>query len=727
VIGQDGYGRRGTAAVPVGVGTTFAYDGETVTIVEMAASGHGNVVVVEDRGGKRRYQLLLSELLSSGRASIITSSEGPRADDDIELAGVLLSNLSERQLAEVTDKADNVREVITGYRSGCAETARPGEPRPQYAPDLPLACRYEAKAKEVGRSVRTIQRWSAAYREHGEAGLAYLSATDPMGRTDPRWLATAKELMVENANSSRPNRKNIMLQTRARLDLTYGPGVVPSPARTTAYRRLHGLNRRVPTFTGSRARNRDVAARSDREYGQLRASRPGEFMVMDTNSLDVYALDPVTLKCVKVELTAAMDAYTRCIVGLRVTPTTKSLDVAATMFQAFRPLPAPAHWKDYAVWPEHGIPRVVFPDVDGLEGRAANAAMHPAIVPETIVVDHGRPFKNQHINSVCQRMGISIQPARLRTASDKGILERFFLTVRLNLLQYLPGYKGPDVYSRGLSPESEAMLYLDEIEQYIRQWIAEIYHHTAHDSLFDPSVSGHLLSPAQMFQHGLERAGYIEAPRDPDLAFEFLRPVARRILHDGVSYKSRIYNGPGLNGLRETDSPNLGKAERRWHIHVNPDDITRVYLRRPDTRKWCTLLWRDAPSDLPMTEDGVKYARRLAAARGTSMEPDAALAGMLEEWGIGLGRSTVERRIALRLAKERAELLGEFATEDEPDARVFIAECRKALAAQAFEAPREVDARAADDDLDIYNAEDDDGDEEEIEDEEYYADAFEES
>jgi len=308
VIGQDGYGRRGTAAVPVGVGTTFAYDGETVTIVEMAASGHGNAVVVEDRGGKRRYQLLLSELLSSGRASIITSSEGPRADDDIELAGVLLSNLSERQLAEVTDKADNVREVITGYRSGCAETARPGEPRPRYAPDLPLACRYEAKAKEVGRSVRTIQRWSAAYREHGEAGLAYLSATDPMGRTDPRWLATAKELMVENANSSRPNRKNIMLQTRARLDLTYGPGVVPSPARTTAYRRLHGLNRRVPTFTGSRARNRDVAARSDREYGQLRASRPGEFMVMDTNSLDVYALDPVTLKCVKVELTAAMDA-----------------------------------------------------------------------------------------------------------------------------------------------------------------------------------------------------------------------------------------------------------------------------------------------------------------------------------------------------------------------------------------------------------------------------------
>ena len=50
----------------------------------------------------------------------------------------------------------------------------------------------------------------------------------------------------------------------------------------------------------------------------------------------------------------------------------------------------------------------------------------------------------------------------------------------------------------------------------------------------------------------MERAGYIEAPRDPDLAFEFLQPVKRQIRHDGVEYKGRIYNGPGLNGLRGT-------------------------------------------------------------------------------------------------------------------------------------------------------------------------------
>lgn len=34
--------------------------------------------------------------------------------------------------------------------------------------------------------------------------------------------------------------------------------------------------------------------------------------------------------------------------------------------------------------------------------------------------------------------------------------------------------------------------------------------------------AGVLPPGAKMFEHGIARAGYIEAPRDPDLAYEFL-------------------------------------------------------------------------------------------------------------------------------------------------------------------------------------------------------------
>jgi hypothetical protein len=222
-----------------------------------------------------------------------------------------------------------------------------------------------------------------------------------------------------------------------------------------------------------------------------------------------------------------------------------------------------------------------------------------------------------------------------------------------------------------------------------------------------------------MFQHGVERAGYIEAPRDPDLAFEFLRPVRRQIRHDGVQYNNRIYNGPGLDGFRGHESDYLGKADRRWYVHVNPDDIRRVFFRRPDTRIWHSLYWTSASAfDLPMTEDGVTYARRLAKAGGTSTEPDAALEAMLEQWNLGLGQTASERRIALRLSRERATLTGELTTADEADAKTFIAAQRAALSAAA-PGPPATDADT-DDDLDAFDDDDLDHDE-------YYADAFEDA
>lgn len=53
-----------------------------------------------------------------------------------------------------------------------------------------------------------------------------------------------------------------------------------------------------------------------------------------------------------------------------------------------------------------------------------------------------------------------------------------------------------------------------------------------------------------VFGHGLARAGYIEAPRDPDLALEFLRTEWRTIQHYGVEIDGRRHNGPALDVYR---------------------------------------------------------------------------------------------------------------------------------------------------------------------------------
>ncbi|WP_197289637.1 hypothetical protein [Saccharothrix sp. NRRL B-16348] len=160
-----------------------------------------------------------------------------------------------------------------------------------------------------------------------------------------------------------------------------------------------------------------------------------------------------------------------------------------------------------------------------------------------------------------------------------------------------------------------------------------------------------------MFDHGLARAGYIEAPRDPDLALEVLRTAWRTIQHYGVEIDGRRHNGPALDPYRGSKSPYTGRARGRWPFQVDPDDVNRVYFRDPHARTWHTLTWEHAPAlDMPFSQDALAFARRLAASRYTYPDDKVAVADLLERWNAGLGGSLPERRIALRLAREQTAL-----------------------------------------------------------------------
>ena len=645
-----------SAGVRVGVGTRFRYDGETVEVIEMAITATGNEVVLKDHRG-RVMRLAVKELLLSDRAQVIPDSPGPSSDDDEALASVVVAQLSDGQREALLEKAAHIRELLTGYRSGSAEVAEEGEPRPQYAPDRPLYERYADKAAELGVGFRTIERWVQDFRWRGEAGLV---SGDQLSqrrapKVDDRWVETALEIMGEHKEESKPSRTLVIERTRARVNARFGPGAVVQPSRATAFRVLEDLESRHPLFRLSTKRNRDIADRPKQVYGKLRPARPGEYLLMDTTRLDVFAFDPFTLKWVNAELTVSMDWYDRCICGLRLTPvSTKAVDAAAVLYQSFRPRPAAAHWPRHAVWPEHGIPRTVLIDVEQFQGPGLAI---PPVVPETIVVDHGKIYVSEHLTSVCARMGISIQPARLRTGRDKGPVERFFRTLREDLLQALPGYKGPDIFSRGEKPEDDAFFFLDELETIIREWIATVYHCRPHADLVDPGLPKMRMSPAAMFEHGLARAGYIEVPRDPHLGYEFLATKWRTIQHYGVEIDSRRYTGGILKDYGDKTSPyRRSRKKNEWPFQVDPDDVTRIYFRDNEGH-WHALTWEHAPSlEMPLSEDALAFARKLAASRYRYPDDRIAIADLLERWKIGLATTPAERRIVLRLSREQKAL-----------------------------------------------------------------------
>jgi hypothetical protein len=195
------------------------------------------------------------------------------------------------------------------------------------------------------------------------------------------------------------------------------------------------------------------------------------------------------------------------------------------------------------------------------------------------------------------------------------------------------------------------------LEAIIREWVAAVYHHKPHSSLVDPHLPKLRMSPAMMFEHGISRAGYIEVPRDPNLGYEFLKTEWRTIQHYGVEIDGRRYHGDVLKKYENETSPYTGKAKGRWPIQVNPDDITRTYFRDPASRRWHTLRWEHAPSlEMPLSEDALQFARKLAVAKYTYPDDKIAVADLFERWNVGLGQTLPERRMALRLSREQAAI-----------------------------------------------------------------------
>ncbi|MFH8566160.1 hypothetical protein [Streptomyces sp. NPDC017988] len=139
---------------------------------------------------------------------------------------------------------------------------------------------------------------------------------------------------------------------------------------------------------------------------------------------------------VRCELTVAMDLYSRCIVGLRLTPvSTKSVDVAGVLYETVRPRESRADGGEPL--PYCGVPSAVVVAAEKLVDRDGQPLL-PTVATETIIFDHGKVYLSNHIKSVCAKLRISLQPARPKTPTDKPV-ERWFGTLNKGILAALPG------------------------------------------------------------------------------------------------------------------------------------------------------------------------------------------------------------------------------------------------------------------------------------------------
>jgi putative transposase len=596
---EVGMGRSRPAVLRVADRVRFAGRVQTVVGLE------GTLVRLADEAGAVSVTHLPHLLVSAGFEVLSGGGSVPLG------SAVSLTGLAQA----VVDKASWWERHLVEVLSGLPPGAEPGEcPRAGYDPAVfCLAQREQTKAAELaalgvkGASARTVRRKRQRYQARGISGLIDGRADrvePPLARADARVVDALRAAVGEAVAGSSRTGQYLRWRTGQILAERHG-GEVAMPSRSAFYRLLAVVAAGRHT-TGSARTRRSLANRPSGVFGQVTAARPGELMQIDSTPLDV-AVRLADGVVGRVELTGMVDLATRSVTAAVLRPTTKAVDASLLLARACTPEPMRPGWPDALAMSRSVLPWRHLLEVDQ---RLAHAAAMPVIVPETIVCDRGMAFLSRTFRASCQALGISLQPAHPRTPTDKPHIERTLESVSTLFCQFVAGYLGRSVDTRGADATSGPLWSMPELQELLDEWLVAVWQNRPHDGLRDPAAPGRAFTPNQKYAALVAAAGYVPVALSGEDYIELLPATWRAINAYGIKISRRVYDCEQLDGLRQQPSGITAK-QNLWEVHHDPYDVTRIWVRDHHATGWITVPWRHlATVPVPFGELAWDHARR---------------------------------------------------------------------------------------------------------------------
>ena len=404
----------------------------------------------------------------------------PDDDDDYEQPFAEHTSLLPWQLDELTRRVEVLHWLVYQEEQGARLNDVIGE-----------AC------DKLGRRERSVRYWLARFKQgHDPVDKRWRGQVS--ARIDRRWISIAREHIVALYGQPRKTRDLFIEEVNDEYLETYGDDPTHQlPSASSAYRWIARLGFKKSVFDGSTETMRSKVDRDQGPGGKLIACYPGEYVMLDTHTLDLWGLDPVTRRPITLQITTAIDLFSREICALRVTAeSTKAVDMSAVLFEMIYGQEAPEGTPAEAQFNYRGIPKnIVFTEDSQMWGM-------PCIVPTTLITDHGKALLNAQTLAVCRAFGIRIQPAQAYKPTDKAVMERFYRTLEHDIIQRLPGYKGNKVDHKGRKSELDAHYFPHEVDELIRLYICGQYHTDYHGGLINPDNPKSRLSPNGMYETG---------------------------------------------------------------------------------------------------------------------------------------------------------------------------------------------------------------------------------
>lgn len=517
-----------------------------------------------------------------------------------------------------------------------------------------LRQREIAKVAELvadGHEVRlnVFQRKRHRYETEGLMGLV----DGRQGRrggpyTDQRVLDAIAQAVDEETDKStgtvdRLRRRVVKILTAQDLDAEE-----LMPSRATFYRLVERAAKGKHTF-GSAPTRRSIAKRPDGPFGSVTAVQPGQWMLIDSTPLDVLVvLDDGLVE--RVELTWVMDWATRSITASVLRPSTKAADAALLLARTLTPEAMRPGWAD-ALRMRHSV--LPYERLVAIDERLEHAAARPVIVPQTIVVDHGKVYRSRAFDNACRAFGINVQPTHKGSPWEKGGVERSFDALNTLFAQHVAGFTGRDVAHRGKAVEGQARWSIGELQDLLDEWVVALWQNRPHDGLRHPEAPGRALSPNEQYTLLVETAGYAPVPISAEDYIELLPAEWRTINAYGVKINHRRYDAAALNPYRRQHSGVTAKGGL-WEVHYDPYDLSRVWVRGHRDGGWIAADWtRLGAKAAAFGDHAWEHAKRLLADQGVKRPGEDAIAAVVEDLldraeAGPAGKPTASDRVAAR-------------------------------------------------------------------------------
>lgn len=379
---------------------------------------------------------------------------------------------------------------------------QPANPESAFARENTAAARWQVLRRHVedgttlttlaateGIGLRTLQRWHAAYRRHGIAGLAPTAPPKRERRTHPELLT-----LIEGLALVKPRLSTAAITRKARaIAEMHG-------WETVSYSTVRSIVTAMDPGMITLAHRSSAAYRDTYEIvWRHRAERPNATWQVDHTELDILIQD-ANGKPARPWLTVILDDYSRAVCGYMVfLGAPSALNTALALRHGI--------WtKNDPHWPMCGI-------------------------PDRLYVDHGTDFTSDHLSQTAKDLHFEIIYSAVARPQGRGKIERIFGTINTELLATLPGHLAEG--HRHPVP----VLTLPDLDDAIGAFIADDYHQREH-----PEITA---SPHQAW---LGDGWLPRLPETVDHLNLLLLTVAKpRIVHrDGVHFQGLRYMSPLL-------------------------------------------------------------------------------------------------------------------------------------------------------------------------------------